>query len=98
LQPAPDKLAAIKRKLEDNRLIPCAIPRLFTKHIEAAYTAMFERHRDGLPPEHIAVSARARIAIDRLIAMLYFYQPSLSTSQIRSTSAIDIFVCSGSTR
>jgi predicted O-linked N-acetylglucosamine transferase (SPINDLY family) len=52
----PDKLAIIKRKLAGNRLAaPLFNTRLYTRHIEAAYTAMYERHQAGLPPDHIIV-------------------------------------------
>jgi predicted O-linked N-acetylglucosamine transferase (SPINDLY family) len=52
----PEKLAVIKRKLADNRLTtPLFDTKLFTRHIEAAYTAMFERHEAGLAPEHIVI-------------------------------------------
>ncbi len=52
----PDRLAAILRKLADNRLAtPLFDTSLFTRHIEAAYTAMYERHQAGLTPEHIVV-------------------------------------------
>jgi protein O-GlcNAc transferase len=52
----PEKLTAIKRKLADNRLTtPLFDTKLFAKHIEAAYTTMYERHQAGLPPDHIAV-------------------------------------------
>lgn len=51
-----EKLAAIKRKLADNRLTtPLFDTKLFAKHIEAAYTTMHERCRAGLPPDHIYV-------------------------------------------
>ena len=50
------KLAHIKRKLADNRLTsPLFDTRLFTRHIEAAYTAMYERHKAGLSPAHLYV-------------------------------------------
>ena len=53
----PEKLTIIKRKLAENRLTtPLFDAKLFTKHIEAAYTAMFERHQAGLPPDHIIIS------------------------------------------
>jgi protein O-GlcNAc transferase len=53
----PDKLAAITRKLAANRLTtPLFDTRLFTRHIEAAYVAMYERHQAGLAPDHIAIS------------------------------------------
>jgi protein O-GlcNAc transferase len=46
----------IKQKLSDNRLTtPLFDTGLFTGHIEAAYTAMVERHRAGLAPDHIVV-------------------------------------------
>ncbi|MGA6937688.1 MAG: hypothetical protein WB041_20230, partial [Pseudolabrys sp.] len=53
----PEKLAAIKRKLAENRLTtPLFDTKLFTKHIEAAYTAMYKRHQAGLSPDHIAIA------------------------------------------
>jgi protein O-GlcNAc transferase len=53
----PDKLADIKQKLVRNRLIsPLFDTKRFTQHIEAAYTAMYERHRAGLSPDHIFIS------------------------------------------
>jgi predicted O-linked N-acetylglucosamine transferase (SPINDLY family) len=52
----PEKVARIKRKLADNRLTtPLFDTKLFTKHIESAYTAMYERHQAGLAPDHIAI-------------------------------------------
>lgn len=52
----PEKLAIIKRKLAANRLVaPLFDTRLFTQHVEAAYTAMYKRHQAGLPPDHIVV-------------------------------------------
>jgi predicted O-linked N-acetylglucosamine transferase (SPINDLY family) len=51
-----EKLAAIKRKLADNRLTtPLFDTELFTRHIEAAYAAMYERYQAGLSPDHIHV-------------------------------------------
>ena len=42
----PEKLAAIKHKLAENRLTtPLFDTKLFTKHIETAYTAMYERRQ-----------------------------------------------------
>ena len=53
----PEKMAAIKRKLAENRLTtPLFDTKLFTKNIESAYTAMYERHKAGLAPDHINVS------------------------------------------
>jgi predicted O-linked N-acetylglucosamine transferase (SPINDLY family) len=52
----PEKLTRIKRKLADNRLTtPLFDTKLFTKHIESAYTAMYERHQAGLAPDHINI-------------------------------------------
>jgi predicted O-linked N-acetylglucosamine transferase (SPINDLY family) len=52
----PEKLVAIKRKVTENRLTtPLFDTKLFTKHIEAAYTTMYERHQAGLAPDHIVV-------------------------------------------
>ena len=52
----PDRLAAIKRKLAENRLTtPLFDTARYTRHIEAAYTAMYERHRAGLAPADISV-------------------------------------------
>ena len=52
----PTKLAAINTRLANNRLTtPLFDTKLFAKHIETAYTAMHERYRAGLPPDHIFV-------------------------------------------
>jgi predicted O-linked N-acetylglucosamine transferase (SPINDLY family) len=52
----PEKLEAIKQKLLLNRSTqPLFDTGLFTRHIEAAYTAMHGRQRAGMPPEHIRV-------------------------------------------
>ena len=52
----PEKLAAIKRKLANNRLTtPLFDTQTFTRHIEAAYTMMYERYQANLPPDHIYV-------------------------------------------
>jgi predicted O-linked N-acetylglucosamine transferase (SPINDLY family) len=51
-----EKLAAISAKLANNRLTkPLFDTRLFTRHIEAAYSAMYQRYQAGLPPECISV-------------------------------------------
>lgn len=54
----PAKLKEIKDKLERNRLTTALFdtPR-FTKHIEAAYTQMYERYQADLPPDHIYIEA-----------------------------------------
>jgi predicted O-linked N-acetylglucosamine transferase (SPINDLY family) len=54
----PDKLAAVRNRLERNRLTtPLFDTELFARHIEAAYRAMYDRYQAGLPPDHIVVSA-----------------------------------------
>jgi protein O-GlcNAc transferase len=51
-----EKLAFMKRKLAKNRLTtPLFDTELFTKHIEAAYTAMYERYQAGLAPDLIVI-------------------------------------------
>lgn len=53
----PKKIEAIKAKLELNRLAaPLFDSTLFTKHIEDAYTQMYERYHADLLPEHIYVN------------------------------------------
>ena len=52
----PSKLAEIQRKLETNRLTtPLFDTELFTKHLEAAYSQIHERHHADLPPDHIYI-------------------------------------------
>ncbi|MHC1944486.1 tetratricopeptide repeat protein [Bradyrhizobium sp. UFLA06-06] len=54
----PEKLAALKARLAANRLTaPLFDTKRFTRHIEAAYTAMYERHQAGIAPDHIVVPA-----------------------------------------
>jgi protein O-GlcNAc transferase len=53
----PARLEMIKRKLMQTRLTaPLFDTRRTTRHIERAYVAMHERHRSGLPPDHIDVA------------------------------------------
>jgi protein O-GlcNAc transferase len=53
----PNKLDRLKSRLAENRLTtPLFNTELLTKHIEAAYTAMYERYRAGLSFDHIYVS------------------------------------------
>ena len=55
----PARLAAIKDKLARNRLTTALFnTELFTRHMESAYTAMYERYRAGLPPAPFDVAAR----------------------------------------
>ena len=52
----PEKMRSIKSKLANNRLTAALFDTgLFTRHIEAAYVAMYERHRAGLGRDHILV-------------------------------------------
>ncbi|HEX8989152.1 MAG TPA: tetratricopeptide repeat protein, partial [Rhodocyclaceae bacterium] len=49
-----DRLAAIRRRLVENRLTaPLFDAQSFARNLEAAYTAMLERCQAGLPPEHL---------------------------------------------
>ena len=59
----PTRLRGIKNKLARNRLTtPLFDTPLITKHIEDAYTQMYERNLAGLPPQHIYVAAPAFLA------------------------------------
>jgi protein O-GlcNAc transferase len=50
------KLAVIRRELTRNRqTTPLFDTRLYTKQIETAYDAMYERYQAGLSPDHIVV-------------------------------------------
>jgi len=50
----PLRLAAIRKKLTENiPTHPLFDTALFTRHMEAAYAAMWERHQAGLPPAPI---------------------------------------------
>jgi protein O-GlcNAc transferase len=52
----PEKLAIIRHRLADNRLTAALFDtQRSTRHIEAAYTAMYERHLAGLAPDHIFI-------------------------------------------
>jgi predicted O-linked N-acetylglucosamine transferase (SPINDLY family) len=55
----PAQLAALRQKLAINRTTyPLFDTERFTRHIEAAYTTMWERSRRGEPPQSFAVAAR----------------------------------------
>jgi predicted O-linked N-acetylglucosamine transferase (SPINDLY family) len=55
----PDRLGAIRKKLARNRLTtPLFDTKLFTRHIEDAYTQMMDRYHADLPPDHIHVGRR----------------------------------------
>lgn len=52
----PEKLIAAKHKLAEHRLTtPLFDTELFTRHIEAAYMAMYERYQAGLAPDHLVI-------------------------------------------
>ena len=52
----PERLAALKEKLAENRLTaPLFDPELFTKHIEEAYQQAYQRYFDGEPLSSIVV-------------------------------------------
>jgi predicted O-linked N-acetylglucosamine transferase (SPINDLY family) len=54
---SPGELQDIKTKLARNRLVsPLFDTGLFAKHIEAAYTAMYERYCADLQPGHICIA------------------------------------------
>jgi predicted O-linked N-acetylglucosamine transferase (SPINDLY family) len=51
-------LDTIKEKLARNRgTHPLFDTPLYTKHLEAAYEAMYQRHKTGLPPDHIGINS-----------------------------------------
>ena len=53
----PIKLKSIKDKLENNRLTtPLFDTALFTKHIETAYSKIYEQYQDDLPSDHIYIN------------------------------------------
>ena len=52
----PEKLKIIKDKLASNlSTAPLYDTKLFTKNLESAYTMIYERHHQGLEPDHIYV-------------------------------------------
>jgi protein O-GlcNAc transferase len=52
----PPRLAAIRLKLEHNRLsTPLFDTARFTRNLERAYSRAFERYQAGLPPEHLYI-------------------------------------------
>jgi len=54
----PQKLAAIRAKLDGERLTaPLFDTPLFTRHLEAAYSAMWDRYQAGLAPDHLHIRA-----------------------------------------
>jgi predicted O-linked N-acetylglucosamine transferase (SPINDLY family) len=59
-----ERYREIRERLKRNRLVaPLFDVSGFARHLEAAYTALYERHQMGLPPENIEI---ARIAFEGL--------------------------------
>ena len=55
---SPEELSAIKDKLARNRLTtPLFDTERYTRHLEAAYQAIYERYHAELPPDHIYIQA-----------------------------------------
>ena len=54
LASSPQRLAALRTRIQENRLSSALFdtPR-FARNLEAAYTAIHERHQAGLPPDHV---------------------------------------------
>jgi protein O-GlcNAc transferase len=51
-----EKLSLIREKLDRNRMTtPLFDTTLFTRHMEAAYAAVYQRFQAGLPPDHIEI-------------------------------------------
>ena len=59
----PERLRQLRERLESNRLTtPLFDTAAFTRHLEAAYTAMFARLESNLPPDHIHIPRSAHPA------------------------------------
>jgi protein O-GlcNAc transferase len=57
LATTPERLSAIKHKLAQNRATkPLFNTKLYTRHLEGAYAAMYSRRQNGLLPDHIHVA------------------------------------------
>src|SRR5579862_505628 len=54
----PERLAGVRNRLAANLgTTPLFNTKLFTEHLESAYSAMYERHQSHLPPEDIFVQS-----------------------------------------
>jgi predicted O-linked N-acetylglucosamine transferase (SPINDLY family) len=52
----PERLHALRQRLQQNRpTAPLFDCQSFTRHLESAYTAIFERYHASLPPDHIHI-------------------------------------------
>lgn len=57
LATTPERLSAIRHKLAQNRATkPLFDTKLYTRHLESAYAAMYSRGQNGLLPDHIHVT------------------------------------------
>jgi protein O-GlcNAc transferase len=64
----PELLEKIKRKLAQNRLKTALFDtKAFTRHLEVAYTKIYERYQANLPPEHVYVDAQSNGIAPRTI-------------------------------
>jgi predicted O-linked N-acetylglucosamine transferase (SPINDLY family) len=56
----PERLRQLRERLDRNRrTTPLFDTTAFTRHLEAAYTAMFARLQSNLPPDHIHIAGSA---------------------------------------
>ncbi len=54
-----ERYQALRQRLQQSHLTaPLFDTQTFTRHLEAAYSAMFERYHAGLPPDHIQIARR----------------------------------------
>jgi predicted O-linked N-acetylglucosamine transferase (SPINDLY family) len=54
LATSPQRLAALRTKIQDNRLTSALFDTArFARNLEAAYAAIHARHQAGLPPDHV---------------------------------------------
>jgi predicted O-linked N-acetylglucosamine transferase (SPINDLY family) len=52
----PQRYQALRQRLQQNRLTAPLFDTLaFTRHLEAAYSAIYDRYHAGLPPDHIHI-------------------------------------------
>ncbi|MEZ5608419.1 MAG: tetratricopeptide repeat protein [Burkholderiaceae bacterium] len=60
LSAAPERVQLLKQQLQQTRLqVPLFDTARFARHIEHAFDLAWERHAQGLPPDHIRVPARS---------------------------------------
>jgi predicted O-linked N-acetylglucosamine transferase (SPINDLY family) len=54
----PEQMAEIRRRLSENRLVaPLFDTPLYTRHIEAAFTLIYERYQADLPPDYLFIGS-----------------------------------------